>query len=146
MHDTAAGGHPLHVAGAERAAVAEAVAVLDRAREHVGDGLDAAMRMPRKAGTVILRPLVAKIVEQQERIEFVGIAEAECALEFDTGAFDRRLRLDDLLDGANGHERFPDAGGGRVSPILGADATDSRDRSIRKCACPRLFRRRSAYS
>ena len=29
MQDAAAGGHPLHVAGAERAAVAEAVAVLD---------------------------------------------------------------------------------------------------------------------
>ena len=50
MHDAAARGHPLHVAGAERAAVAEAVAVLDGAGEHVGDGLDAAVRMPGEAG------------------------------------------------------------------------------------------------
>ena len=42
------GGHPLDVAGAEAAAIAEAVAVLDGTREHVGDRLDAAMRMPRK--------------------------------------------------------------------------------------------------
>ena len=65
------GGHPLHVAGAERAAVAQAVAVLDGAGEHVGDGLDAAVRMPRKAGEVVVGPVVAEIVEQQERIEFV---------------------------------------------------------------------------
>ena len=31
MHDAAPGGHPLHVAFAERAVTAEAVAVLDRA-------------------------------------------------------------------------------------------------------------------
>src|SRR4029450_11288530 len=32
VHDAAAGGHPLHVTGAEAAAVAQAVAVLHRAR------------------------------------------------------------------------------------------------------------------
>jgi len=31
MHDAAARGHPLHVAGAKHTAIAEAVAVLDRA-------------------------------------------------------------------------------------------------------------------
>jgi hypothetical protein len=67
VHDAAAGGHPLHVAGAERAAVAEAVAVLDRAGEHVGDRLDAAMRMPREPGEVVVRIVVAEVVEQQER-------------------------------------------------------------------------------
>ncbi len=51
VDDAAAGRHPLHVAGAERAAIAEAVAVLDRAGEHVGDRLDPAMRMPRKPGS-----------------------------------------------------------------------------------------------
>src|SRR5258708_26617285 len=141
MHDAAAGGHPLHVAGAKRAAIAEAVAMLDRAREHVGDGLDAAMRMPRKARAVIFRPVVAEIVEQQKRIEFVGIAEAKRALKFDAGAFDRRLWLDDLLDGANGHGSFP--GGGKArGAYLGAAATDSRDQSVtlKRCVWPRLFR------
>src|SRR6185312_13574913 len=47
MHDATAGRHPLYVAGAERAVIAEAVAVLDGAVEDIGDGLDAAMRMPR---------------------------------------------------------------------------------------------------
>ena len=36
-------------------AVAQAVAVLDRAGEHVGDRLDAAVRMPREAGEVVRR-------------------------------------------------------------------------------------------
>src|ERR1700722_1377709 len=62
MQDAATGGHPLHVAGAEIAAIAEAVAMLDVAGQHVGDGLDAAMRMPRKTGAIFLRPIVAEIV------------------------------------------------------------------------------------
>ena len=69
MQDAAAGRHPLHVAGAEIAAVAEAVAVLDGPGQHIGNGLDAAMRMPRETGPIIVRPVVAEIVEQQERIE-----------------------------------------------------------------------------
>ena len=49
MQDAAAGRHPLHVARAQLALVAEAVAVLDGAGEHIGDRLDAAMRMPRES-------------------------------------------------------------------------------------------------
>ena len=79
MHDAAAGRHPLHVAGAERAAIAETVTVLDGTVEHVRDRLDAAVRMPRKAGEIIGRPVVAEIVEQQERIGLGGVAEAEGA-------------------------------------------------------------------
>ncbi len=50
VEDAAAGGHPLHVAGTERALVAQAVGVVDRAGQHVGDGLDAAVRVPGEAG------------------------------------------------------------------------------------------------
>ena len=104
MHDAAARGHPLHVAGAERAAIAEAVAVLDRAGEHIGDGLDAAMRMPRKTGEIVLRPVVAEIIKQQERIGLLRIAETESAAQLHAGAFDRRFGLHDAFDGANGHD------------------------------------------
>ena len=103
MQDAAAGRHPLHVAGAELAAVAEAVAVLDVAGQHVGDGLDAAMRMPGKAGAVFVGTVVAEIVEQQERIEFGGVAEAEGAAQIHAGAFHGGLGRDDALDGTNGH-------------------------------------------
>ena len=103
MQDAAARGHPLHVARAQRAAIAEAVAMLDGAGEHIGDGLDAAMRMPRKAGAVILRPVVAEIVEQQERVEVAGVAEPERAAQLDAGAFHGGRGLDDALHGTNGH-------------------------------------------
>ena len=71
MHDAAARGHPLHVAGAEHALVAEAVAVIDLAGQDIGDRLDAAMRMPGEAGLVLVGIVVAEIVQQQERIELL---------------------------------------------------------------------------
>ena len=107
VENAAAGRHPLHVAGAEVAAVAQAVAVLDVARQHIGDGLDAAMRMPGKAGAIVVRPIVAEIVEQQERIELLGVAEAEGAAKMHAGAFDRGLGADDAFDRSNGHVSHP---------------------------------------
>src|SRR5208282_5282785 len=100
----AAGGHPLHVARAELAAVAEAVAVLDRARQHISDRLDAAMRMPGEAGLIVFRPVAAEIVHHQERIEVGRVAEAEGAAQPDACALHGRLGRIDALDGTNGHE------------------------------------------
>ena len=87
MKDAAACRHPLHVAGAHLAAVAEAVAVFDGAREHIGDGLNPAMRMPRKAREIRVGIVVAEIVEQQERIEVARIAKAKCAAQLHARAF-----------------------------------------------------------
>ncbi len=103
VDDAAAGGHPLHVAGGDGAVVAHAVAVFDGSGQDVGDGLDAAMRMPGKSGEIILGNIVAEIVEEQERIEVVGVAEAEGAAQMHSGAFERGLGLDEALDGSNGH-------------------------------------------
>jgi hypothetical protein len=72
-------GHPLDVAGRDGAAVPHAVAMLHGPGQHVGDRLDPAVRMPGKARQVILRNVVAEIVEQQERIEVGRVAEAERA-------------------------------------------------------------------
>ena len=79
MHDAAPGGHPLHVAGAERAAISQAVAMLHGAGEHIGNGFDAAVRMPREAREIVGRPIVAEIVEQQKWIRLRRIAKAEGA-------------------------------------------------------------------
>src|SRR5262249_33912842 len=76
VEDAAAGGHPLHVTGSERSLVAEAVLMLDGSGEHVGYGLNTPVRMPGKSGAIVIDAVVAKIVEQQERIERGGIAEA----------------------------------------------------------------------
>ena len=77
--------------------------MLDGAGEHIGDGLDAAMRMPRKSGPIVVGTIVAEIVEQQERIELGGGAEAEGAMQLDAGAFHGRRRLRDPFDGSDGH-------------------------------------------
>ena len=92
MDDAAARRHPLDVAGGEPA-VAHAVAVFDAAGEHVGDGLDAAVRMPGKPGQVVVRDIVAEVVEEQERDRSRTFAEAERAAQMDAGALQRRLEL-----------------------------------------------------
>ena len=62
VQNAAAGGHPLDIAGAEAALVAEAVAVFYGAGQNVGDRLDAAVRMPGEAGAVVVRVIVAEII------------------------------------------------------------------------------------
>src|SRR5262245_27113243 len=104
MEEAAAGRHPLDVAGTQRAAIAEAVAVIHRPGQDIGDGLDSAVRMPRKSGAIVLRALVAEIVEQQERIEVSGIAEAERPAQLHPRPLHGGLRFDNPLDGSNGHD------------------------------------------
>src|SRR5690348_5552806 len=103
MQDAAASGHPLHIAGRHLAFVAETVAVFDRTCQHVGDGLYATMRMPRKAGLIVRRILVAKVVQQQEWIELLGLAEAKGTLQLYAGAFHCLLRVDDVFHCAERH-------------------------------------------
>ena len=69
MQQTGAGGHPLHFALADAAAVAGGVLVVDLAFEHQRHGLEAAMRMPADAARLVGRREVrrAGVVEQQER-------------------------------------------------------------------------------
>ena len=86
--------------------VAHAVAVLHGSGQHIGDGFDAAMRMPRETRQVILRNVVAEIVEQQERIEVGGVAETERAAQVHARAFEGRLGFDEPLNGSNGHVSF----------------------------------------
>ncbi len=93
VQNAAAGCHPLHVARGHAALVAEAVAVRHFAGQDIGDGLDAAMRVPGKSGEIVGRILIAEIVEQQERVELVRFAEAEGALQFYACAFDGGLGL-----------------------------------------------------
>jgi hypothetical protein len=63
--------------------------MFDRACEHVGDRLDAAVRVPREPGEVVVRILVAEVVQQQERIEVARVAETEGAAQPDARTFDR---------------------------------------------------------
>ena len=80
------------------------------ARQHVGDGFDAAMRVPWKAGEVVGRVLVAEIVEQEKRVELVRLSKPEGALQFNAGAFNRGLGLVDLFHSSERHGEPPGNG------------------------------------
>src|SRR5262249_56921583 len=84
-------------------AIAEAVAVHHGASEYVGNRLDPAMRMPRKARQVVLGHIAAKIVEQQERVVVGRLPKTERAPEMDSGALQRGLRRDQLPDRPDRH-------------------------------------------
>jgi len=91
VNDSSARRHPLDVAWTDRAAVAQTVAVLDRTGQNVSNGLDAAVRVPGKAGEVILRNIVAEVVEEKERVELGGVAEAERTAQVHARAFKGRF-------------------------------------------------------
>ena len=103
MNNAAARRHPLHVSGGDSAAVTHAVAMLHRSRQHIRDCLDPAMRMPRKSGEIVFGNVVAKIIEQQKRVEVLSISEAESAAQVHARAFKRWLRLNDSLHWSNRH-------------------------------------------
>ena len=103
VDDAAAGGHPLHIPGADGPLVAHAVAMFHQPFQHVGDGLDAAVRMPGESGQVLVRVGGMEIVQHQEGIELRHLGIAEGALQVDAGPFDGGAALEDLGDAAGGH-------------------------------------------
>src|SRR5256885_11010004 len=103
MENPAPGGHPLHVSCGHCALIAKTVAVLNGAGEHICDRLDAAVRMPGESGKIVLGIFVAEVIQQEERIELFGFAEAKGSLELHTGALDSGRRLNDLLDWTERH-------------------------------------------
>jgi hypothetical protein len=96
----AARGHPLHAAVFEQALVAGAVAVAHAPGDHVGHGLEAAVRMVGKARDVVVGLVAAKGVEHQEGVEPVLQILREHAGELDAGPVRSRLAIDQPLDAA----------------------------------------------
>ena len=64
VNNATACSHPLHVSGGDHAAVTHAVAVLNLSGQNVCDRLNPAMRMPWKTRQVILRNIIAEVVQQ----------------------------------------------------------------------------------
>jgi hypothetical protein len=77
--------------------------VLDGAGEDIGDGLDAAMRMPGESFEIVLGILVAEVVEEEKRVKVFGLAEAEGALEADACSFKGWFGGEDFTDWAERH-------------------------------------------
>src|SRR6059036_1770116 len=106
VDDPAARRHPLDIARRNGAAVAHAVAMVHRSCEDVGDGLDAAMRVPGKACQIIFWNVIAEVIEEKKRIEVGSITEAKCTAQVHACAFQSRLRGDNLLNRSEGHWSF----------------------------------------
>jgi hypothetical protein len=60
-----------------------------------------------KSREVLLGVVVAEVVQQQEWIELLGVAEAEGAAQVHARPFERGLGLDDFLHRTNGHDTLP---------------------------------------
>src|SRR5438128_8695791 len=103
MNDAAARRHPLHIARLDGAVIAHAVAVFNSTSKNIGDRLNAAVWMPGKSRQVVLRDIVAEIIQQQEGIEVGCIAKTECAAQVYTRAFERWLRSDKALNRSYRH-------------------------------------------
>src|SRR5207247_165257 len=71
--------------------------------QDIRDRLDPPVGVPRKAREVILRPVIAEIVEEKERVELGCVAETERASQVYTRSFDGRLGLAEALDRPDGH-------------------------------------------
>src|ERR1700732_2293423 len=128
MDDAAARRHPLNVAGRDGTAVAHAITVLNSSRQDIRDGFDPAMRVPREPSQIILGNVVAEIVQEKEWIEVGCIAESESAAKMHASAFERRLGLNESLNGPNGHFGLLDAevypvisGGAKFTPLSWSD-------------------------
>ena len=75
--------------------------MLNRACQHIGDGLDPTMGMPREPFLEIGGVFVAKIVKQQERIKFGWVVKAKGTVQMHPCPFQRGLctaRFDNRTD------------------------------------------------
>src|SRR5882724_5802650 len=103
MNDSAARSHPLHIAGADNAAVPDAVTVFNRPSQHVCDRLNSPMGMPGKAGKIVLWNIVAEIVQQEKRDEVLCVPEAKRTPKMHTRTFERWFRFDKPLNRSDRH-------------------------------------------
>jgi len=117
VQNASARGHPLRVAVGDQAAASVGVLVGHLAIDHVGDGLEAAMRMPGRAlgltgGVVDLTHLV----EVHEGVEQAQVDAGEGALHREALAFEAAGR------GRHGDDRA--LAGGRVGPGQAREGQD----------------------
>jgi hypothetical protein len=59
--------------------------------------------MPGKASEIILRDVIAEVIQQKERVEFLRVSEAEGTPQMHACTFERWLRLNETLHRSNRH-------------------------------------------
>ena len=99
MDDAATGAHPLRIPRTHRAGVAEAVEVPSRARQQVGEGLDAGVGMGRRAlglaRAIGHRP---EMIEHDEGAHGLQAARWNRTADFEAFAFEQGRRIDRAFD------------------------------------------------
>ena len=103
VDDSTSGRHPLDVTGRQYPLVSQTVAMLHFAGENVGNGFNSPMRMPGKTCQVVLRFVVSKVVQQQERVEILGVAEPEGSTQVHARTLNGGFGFDQSFDGSYGH-------------------------------------------
>jgi hypothetical protein len=68
LDDAAARAHPLHVIRGDHPAPAATVLVLGLAAQDVRESLDPAVLMPGRPGSMSVRPVGSKVIEQRQRV------------------------------------------------------------------------------
>ncbi len=74
--------------------------MLDRTGQDIGDGFNSAVGVPREAREIVLRNVVAEIVQKEKRIEVRCIAETKRPAQVNSRALEGRLGSDEPLDGS----------------------------------------------
>src|SRR5690242_14911443 len=103
MDDAAACRHPLDIAGRDSAAVAHAIAVLHGSSEHVRDGLNPAVGVPREPRQIVLGNVITEVIEKEKRVEVGCVAESERASQAHARTFQGWLGPDESLNGSKRH-------------------------------------------
>jgi hypothetical protein len=93
VNDASARRHPLDIAGPNGAAVSQTIRMFNGAGQDVRDGLDTPVRVPGKAGEVILWNIVSEVIQEQERIELGCVAEPESPAQTHPSTFQRGPRF-----------------------------------------------------
>src|SRR5450755_846798 len=103
VNDATAGRHPLYISSADYPAVANAVPMRNGSGQHVSDRLDSPVRMPRESCQIVLRNIVAEIIQQEERIELFCVFKAEGSAKMHARTFERRFRFDNPFNRSDRH-------------------------------------------
>src|ERR1700730_9118541 len=101
MDNPASRSHPLDVACCNGAMVSHAIAMFDGSCQDVRDGFNPAVWVPREACKIIVRNVIAEVVQEKEWVEVGRIAKPERAAQVYASAFERRLGLDESFTRSN---------------------------------------------
>jgi hypothetical protein len=98
MDDAASRSHPLDVSGCDHAFVSHTVAVFHISTEDISDGLDSPIRMPGESLRVISGIVLAKIIEEQKKVELRRLAETKGSVQVEASPLDGLFAFNGLAD------------------------------------------------